>query len=93
MSSNTSNNSKNNNIREIHLGNYNNDTDCIKSNPSVNHNVNDDEKYCDDNDYETNTMFDMDNADDDDSTCEFVKPRTPWYGSAFVHWLVFDVIG
>ena len=81
-----------NNIREIH--NYD-DTDCILiSNPSVN-NVNDDENQCHNNDDETNSItYDMDNDDDDDdSTFEFVKPRTPWYGSAFVHWLVFDVIG
>jgi len=78
-----------NNIREIH--NYN-DTDCIMiSNSSVN-NVNDDEKQYYDNDYETKSItYDMDN--DNDSTCEFAKPRTPWYGSSFVHWLVFDVIG
>ena len=82
-----------NNIREIH--NYD-DTDCIMiSNPSVNK-VNVDENDTDD---ETKSItYDMDNDNDNDdndndSTCEFVKPRTPWYGSSFVHWLVFDVIG
>mmetsp|Transcript_20341 Transcript_20341/g.22661 ORF Transcript_20341/g.22661 Transcript_20341/m.22661 type:complete len:84 (-) Transcript_20341:174-425(-) len=72
------------NIREIH--DYN-DTDCIMiSNPSVN-NTNVTKRI----------TYDMDNNNDDEddnnSICEFVKPRTPWYGSAFVHWLVFDVIG
>ena len=83
-----------NNIKEIHS---HDDTDCIMiSNPSVN-NVNNDENQCHDNDYKTKSItYDMDNDDDDDdddSTCEFLKPRTPWYGSSFVHWLVFDVIG
>mmetsp|Transcript_20344 Transcript_20344/g.22664 ORF Transcript_20344/g.22664 Transcript_20344/m.22664 type:complete len:92 (+) Transcript_20344:142-417(+) len=81
-----------NNIREIH--NYT-DTDSIMiSNPSVN-NANDvNEKHCDDN-YETKRItYDMDNYDDDeDSTYDFAKSRNPWYGSAFFHWLVFDVIG
>jgi len=35
----------------------------------------------------------MDDMDEDDSSCEFEKPRTPWYGSKFVLWLIFDVIG
>ena len=81
-----------NNIREIR--NYN-DTDCMISNPSVNNANNVNETQRDDN-YETKSIiYDMDNDsdDNDDSTCEFTKPRTPWYGSAFVHWLVFDVIG
>ena len=80
------------NRREIQ--NYN-EIDCRLSNPSIN-NANDvNEKHCDEN-YETKSRTDdMDNDDNDDdsSTCEFAKPRTPWYGSAVVHWLVFDVIG
>ena len=83
-----------NNISEIH--NYN-DIDCMLSNPSVNNADDVNEKHCDDNYENKSIIYDMDNDDDDndndDSTCEFVKPRTPWYGSAFVHWLVFDVIG
>ena len=73
---------------------YGNDTDCIIiSNPSVN-NLNDDENHCYDNDYETKSItYDMDNNDDEDSTCDFEKPRNSWYGSAFVNWLVFDAIG
>mmetsp|Transcript_32187 Transcript_32187/g.32558 ORF Transcript_32187/g.32558 Transcript_32187/m.32558 type:complete len:81 (+) Transcript_32187:116-358(+) len=69
------------NIREIH--DYN-DTDCIMiSNPSVN-NTNETKRI----------TYDMDNYDDDeDSTYDFAKSRNPWYGSAFFHWLVFDVIG
>ena len=82
-----------NNRREMY--NYD-DTNCIMiSNPSIN-NVNDDENQYHDNDYETKSItygMDNDNDNDNDSTCEFVKPRTPWYGSSFVHWLVFDVIG
>mmetsp|Transcript_32265 Transcript_32265/g.34730 ORF Transcript_32265/g.34730 Transcript_32265/m.34730 type:complete len:81 (+) Transcript_32265:82-324(+) len=69
------------NIREIH--DYN-DTDCIMiSNPSVN-NTNETKRI----------TYDMDNYDDDeDSTYDFEKSRNPLYGSAFFHWLVFDVIG
>mmetsp|Transcript_20343 Transcript_20343/g.22663 ORF Transcript_20343/g.22663 Transcript_20343/m.22663 type:complete len:97 (-) Transcript_20343:174-464(-) len=81
------------NIKEIHLShNTSNDTDCIKSNPSFNYK---NQKHCDDDDdNETkNISYSMDDNDkNDDSTCEFETP-TPWYGSAFVHWLVFDVIG
>ena len=68
------------------------------SNPSVN-NANDvHEKHCDGY-YEAKSITydidndDDDNDDDDDSPCQFVKPRTPWYGSAFIHWLAFDIIG
>ena len=82
-----------NNIREIH--NYD-DTDCIMiSNLSVN-NVNDDENQCRDNDYETKSItydMDIDNDSDNNSNCVFAEPKNPWYGSAFVHWLVFDVVG
>ena len=53
------------------------------SDPSVNKAKDVNKKHCDDN-YETKSIiYDID--DDDDSTCEFVKPRTPWYGSTVVH--------
>jgi len=52
------------------------------------------EKHCDEK-YETKRItYDMDNNDDnEDSSYDFAKSRNPWYGSAFFHWLVFDVIG
>ena len=87
-------NNLSNNMKEIHLSNNTStDTDCIKSNPSLNDK---NQNHCDhdDDDYETKIItYNMnDNDYNDDSTCEFEKP-TPWYGSAFVHWLVLDVIG
>ena len=99
MSPTTTTNNLSNNMNEIHLSNtMYDDTKYIKSDPSL-HDKNQNQNHCDDDDdddddYETKSItYNMDeNDNDDDSNCEFEKP-TPWYGSGFVHWLVFDVIG
>eukprot|EP00751_Fragilariopsis_kerguelensis_P037838 CAMPEP_0170936994 /NCGR_PEP_ID=MMETSP0735-20130129/20206_1 /TAXON_ID=186038 /ORGANISM="Fragilariopsis kerguelensis, Strain L26-C5" /LENGTH=82 /DNA_ID=CAMNT_0011341363 /DNA_START=270 /DNA_END=518 /DNA_ORIENTATION=+ len=52
-------------------------------------NDDDDTKNCADSD-ETNSMTD---DIDDDNTYEFEPPKTQWYGSEFIHWLVWEVIG
>jgi len=72
-----------NNIREIHMGDDNDLDNCTKLNPSVK----DDEKYCYDDDYETNRISSMENMDNNNSTELFATPRPPWYGTTFVHWL------
>ena len=98
----TTTNNLSNNINKIHLSNsMYNDTKYVQSNPSLN-DKNQNQNHCDgdgdgdgdNDDYETNSItYNMEKKfNNDDSTCDLEKP-TPWYGSTFVHWLVFDVIG